>query len=133
MTIAAVSPGVFTAASNGSGVAAADIQRINSGVSTYQRVFNGTTAVPIVWNNATEEIFLNMYTTGVRGRSSLSNVSVMIGGAAQTVSSAGAQGVFAGLDQINVLLNRNLATRGNVDVVLMVDGRTANTVTLNFQ
>lgn len=133
VTIAAVSPGVFTAASNGSGVAAADIQRINSGVSTYQRVFNGTTAVPIVWNNPTEEIFLNMYTTGVRGRSSLSNVSVMIGGAAQTVSSAGAQGVFAGLDQINVLLNRNLAGRGNVDVVLMVDGRTANTVTLNFQ
>ena len=133
VTIAAVSPGVFTAAANGSGVMAADIQRINGGVSTFQRIFNGTAAVPIVWNNATEEIFLNMYGSGVRGRSALSNVTVMIGGAAQMVSSAGAQGVFAGLDQANVLLNRNLAGRGNVDVVLMVDGRTANTVTLNFQ
>ncbi len=133
VTIAAVSPGVFTATSNGTGVIAADIQRINGGVSTYQRVFNGTAAVPIVWNNGTEEIYLNMYASGVRGRSALSNVTVMIGGAAQNVVSASAQGVFAGLDQVNVLLNRNLATRGNVDVVLMVDGRTANTVTLNFQ
>jgi uncharacterized protein (TIGR03437 family) len=133
VTIAAVSPGAFTASSNGTGVAASDIQRINSGVSTYQRVFNGTAAVPIVWNNQTEEIYLNFYTTGVRGRSSLPNVSVMIGGGAQMVSSAGAQGDFAGLDQVNVLLNRNLAGRGNVNVVLMVDGQTANTVTLNFQ
>jgi uncharacterized protein (TIGR03437 family) len=131
--IATVSPGAFTATSNGTGVAASDIQRINGGVSTYQRVFNGTAAVPIVWNNQTEEIYLNLYTTGVRGRSSLQNVSVMIGGNAQMVSSAGAQGVFAGLDQVNVLLNRNLAGRGNVNVVLMVDGQTANTVTLNFQ
>ncbi len=133
VTIAAVSPGAFTASANGTGVAASDIQRINGGVSTYQRVFNGTAAVPIVWNNQTEEIYLNMYGTGVRGRTSLANVTVMIGGAAQMVVSASAQGVFAGLDQVNVLLNRNLATRGNVNVVLMVDGQTANTVTLNFQ
>ncbi len=133
VTIAAVSPGVFTASSNGSGVAAADIQRVNSGQSTYQRIFNGTTAVPIVWNNQTEEIYLNLYCSGVRGLSMLSNVTVMVGGGAQNVVSASAQGVFAGLDQVNVLLNRNLAGRGNVDVVLMVDGRTANTVTLNFQ
>ncbi len=133
VTIAAVSPGVFTAAANGSGVAAADIQRVNSGQSTYQRIFNGTNAVPIVWNNPTEEIYLNLYGIGVRGRSSLSNVSVTIGGVAQTVVSAAAQGVFAGLDQVNVLLNRNLAGRGNVNLVLTVDGQTANTVTLNFQ
>lgn len=133
ISVVSASPGIFTATSNGSGVAASDIQRVNSGQSTYQRIFNGTTAVPIVWNNGTEEIYLNLYTSGVRGLSSLSNVSVMIGGAAQTVVSAGAQGAFAGLDQINVLLNRNLATRGNVDLVLTVDGRTANTVTLNFQ
>lgn len=133
VTIAAVSPGVFTATSNGSGVIAADIQRINSGQSTYQRIFNGTAAVPIVWNNQTEEIYLNLYGTGIRGRSSLSNVTVMVGGAAQNVVSASAQGVFAGLDQVNVLLNRNLAGRGNVNLVLTVDGQTANTVTLNFQ
>jgi uncharacterized protein (TIGR03437 family) len=96
-------------------------------------VFSGTNAVPIVWNNATEQLFLNLYCTGARGFSSLSNISVMIGGAAQTVSGAAAQSQFAGLDQINVLLNRNLAGRGNVDLVLTVDGQVANTVTLNFQ
>ncbi|HEX4947256.1 MAG TPA: choice-of-anchor V domain-containing protein [Blastocatellia bacterium] len=132
VTIATTSPGIFTAASNGSGVAAADIQRVNGGQSTFQRVFNGTNAVPIVWNNANEEIYLNLYATGVRGANQ-SNVTVMIGGAAQTVQFAGAQSTFAGLDQINVLLNRNLAGRGNVDVVVTVDGRTANTVTINVQ
>jgi uncharacterized protein (TIGR03437 family) len=57
----------------------------------------------------------------------------MIGGGAQTVTFAGAHSVFAGLDQINIQLNRNLAGRGNVDLILMVDGKTANTVTLNFK
>jgi uncharacterized protein (TIGR03437 family) len=134
ITVATVAPGIFTAASSGSGVIAADVQRVDGGQTTgFTRVFSGTNAVPIVWNNATEQLFLNLYCTGARGFSSLSNISVMIGGAAQTVSGAAAQSQFAGLDQINVLLNRNLAGRGNVDLVLTVDGQVANTVTLNFQ
>ena len=134
ITIAAVAPGIFTATSNGSGVAAADVQRVDGGQTTgYTRVFSGTNAVPIVWNNATEELYLNLYCSGARGFSSLSNISVTIGGAAQSVVAALPQGVFAGLDQVNVLLNRNLAGRGNVNLVLTVDGQVANTVTLNFQ
>jgi uncharacterized protein (TIGR03437 family) len=134
ITVATVAPGIFTAASSGTGVIAADVQRVDGGQTTgFTRVFSGTNAVPIVWNNATEQLFLNLYCTGARGFSSLSNISVMIGGAAQSISGAAAQSQFAGLDQINVLLNRNLATRGSVNLVLMIDGQTANTVTLTFQ
>jgi uncharacterized protein (TIGR03437 family) len=41
---------------------------------------------------------------------------------------AGAQGSFAGLDQVNVRLARSLVGRGEVDVSLTVDGKPANTV-----
>lgn len=133
LNIVSSAPGIFTAATNGSGVAAADIQRVNSGQSTYQRVFTGTNAVPIAWNNGTESVYLLLYGTGIRGRSLLSNVTVTVGGNAQQVDYAGVQPDFTGLDQMNILLNRNLAGRGNVDVVVTIDGRVANTVTVNFQ
>jgi uncharacterized protein (TIGR03437 family) len=35
---------------------------------------------------------------------------------------------FVGLDQANVRLSRSLIGRGEVDVVLVVDGKTANNV-----
>jgi uncharacterized protein (TIGR03437 family) len=38
-----------------------------------------------------------------------------------------------GLDQINILLTRNLVGRGEVDLVLTVDGQAANTVRVNIK
>jgi uncharacterized protein (TIGR03437 family) len=50
------------------------------------------------------------------------------------VSYAGPQGAFAGLDQINLgPLPRGLAGMGEVNIVLKVDGQTANTVTVSIQ
>jgi len=46
---------------------------------------------------------------------------------------AGPQGQFTGLDQINVQLPASLAGKGEVDVVLTVDGVVANTVRANLQ
>lgn len=49
------------------------------------------------------------------------------------VLDARAQGEFAGLDQVNIgPLPRNLP-KGNVNLVLTVDGRETNTVTVNIQ
>jgi uncharacterized protein (TIGR03437 family) len=48
------------------------------------------------------------------------------------VQYAGPQGGFAGLDQVNIRVPRGLAVRGAVDVILVVDGKTANTVTVNI-
>ena len=44
------------------------------------------------------------------------------------VTYAGSQGVLFGLDQINVLLPPSLAGRGDIEVGLVVDGQSANTV-----
>ena len=74
-----------------------------------------------------------LYGTGLRNRSALANVNLKIGGVDAPVDFAGAQGEFAGLDQINARLPRSLIGRGEVDLMLMVDGQTANTVRVNIK
>ena len=46
---------------------------------------------------------------------------------------ASAQPGYVGLDQVNVRVPRSLLGRGEVDFVLTVDGKSANTVKLNFK
>lgn len=53
-------------------------------------------------------------------------VSLKIGGVKAEVLYAGPQGSFVGLDQLNALLPRSLAGRGEVEVAAMVDGKQAN-------
>ena len=69
----------------------------------------------------------------MRFRSSLSGAQLTVGGTALDVLFLGAQGVFVGLDQLNARLPRSLAGRGSVNVVLVVDGKPANIVTINIK
>ena len=57
----------------------------------------------------------------------------IIGGEEAEVLFAGSQGGFVGLDQINVHVPRSLIGRGEVDLVLIVDGLPANTMKLNVR
>ena len=87
--------------------------------------------VPLDLGPATDQLYLIAYGTGWRNRSSLAAVNCTLGGTNADVIFAGAQGSLAGLDQANILIPRSLAGRGSVDVVLRVDNKTANTVTIN--
>ncbi len=49
------------------------------------------------------------------------------------VSFAGAQGAFVGLDQVNVLVPRSLAGRGEVKVQLRVESQMANPVRIHVK
>ncbi len=69
--------------------------------------------------------------TGWRFRSSEAAVKVMIGGVEVPVTYAGSQMTLVGVDQINVRLLRSLIGKGEVDVVVAVDGKTANTVKIS--
>src|SRR5262249_17278852 len=89
---------------------------------------NRFVAIPIDLSDASEQVFLILFGTGLRNYSAPANVSVKIGGANSAVQFAGPQGRLAGLDQVNALLSRSLAGRGEVDVVVTVDGRASNTV-----
>lgn len=93
----------------------------------------GYVTLPIDVSDPNDQVFLLLFGTGFRYRQNLSGVSVTIGGVPVEVLYAGAQGGYYGLDQINLRLPRTLAGRGEMDVVLKVDGRTANIVRVNIK
>ena len=74
---------------------------------------------------------LELYGIGIRGQ--CGTVTCKIGSTKLPVDYAGPQGVFVGLDQVNVPLPKSLRGAGNVTVLLTVDGQTANAVSLTFK
>ncbi|MGE0131648.1 MAG: BACON domain-containing carbohydrate-binding protein [Blastocatellales bacterium] len=134
-----VAPGLFSANANGQGVAAAIALRIKSdGSQIYEpvAVFDSAqgkfVARPLDFGAPGDQLYLILFGAGLRGRSSLSSITARIGGEQLDVLYAGAQGGFVGLDQINLALPRTLAGRGEVDLDISVDGKTANTLRVAF-
>jgi uncharacterized protein (TIGR03437 family) len=134
-----VVPTLFSMNGNGSGVAAATAIRTQAGNPQLQFpipvfICSGSTcsSVPIDVGLDTP-VFLTLYGTGIRNRSSLSNVQVTIRGIGVPVLYAGPQPSFTGLDQVNVALTLNLRGSAESNVVLTVDGQTSNAVTVNIQ
>jgi uncharacterized protein (TIGR03437 family) len=138
INIKATAPGVFTANGNGAGVAAALAVRVGAdGSQTPVNVFQCNasgqcTPTPINLGAETDQVYVSLYGTGVRKRTSLENVRCTIGGVAAPVDFAGAQGSI-GLDQINIRIPAVLRGRGEVQVQLTVDGETSNVFTLHVQ
>lgn len=128
--VEAVSPSIFTILASGKGTPAA--QTTFDGV-TFQSVgyTDGSSRVLSV-GTAARPNYLVLYGTGLRRRSSLSNVRVTIGGVPAEVTFLGAHSRLAGMDQLNVKLPQELRGRGNVDVVVTIDGKSANIVTVNI-
>jgi uncharacterized protein (TIGR03437 family) len=83
---------------------------------------------PIAFGDPGDKVYLVLYGTDIRDRSSLSAVSATVGGSSAVVEYAGAQGNLVGLDQANVLIPRSLIGAGEINVVVTVDGVAANTV-----
>jgi uncharacterized protein (TIGR03437 family) len=138
-TVLPVAPTLFSASGNGVGVAAATAIRTQAGAKGLQApipVFtcgaSDCVAIPIDLGIDTP-VYLSLFGTGIRNRSSLSNVAVTINGINVPVLYAGPQSEFAGLDQVNVALTLNLRGSGESNVVLVVDGQTSNPVTVNLK
>lgn len=132
--IVAAAPAIFTADATGKGDAAA--QATIDGVNYQQPPFDVTV-------NGKPNILI-LYGTGIR-RAQAANpndgdgvaeaVSITIDGQTAKVLYAGAQGTFAGLDQINVELPASLAGQGQrrVEVITSVGGVTANRVSIQIK
>lgn len=138
--IANVSPGLFAANATGKGLAAAVVLRIKADnwqsyepVAVFDPASSSFVARPIDLGASSDQVFLLLFGTGLRNRSSLSAVTVQVGGVVTSINFAGAQMDFVGLDQINALLPRSLIGRGDVDIVVSVDGLTANTLRVNVK
>ena len=138
--IANVAPGVFTANADGAGVPAAAILRIKAnGAQTYEPLSTFDAGqkkyvpTPIDLGPASDQVFLVLFGTGIRNRTSTQAVTATIGGLSTPALYAGIQGTFIGLDQINLQLARTLIGRGQIDVILTVDAMNANTVSINIK
>lgn len=137
LQIVTVAPTLFSANSDGQGPAAGVALRVVNGAQTFEPIIEFNAAQnrfvtrPIDLGEG--EVFLILFGSGFRSRSSLSAVTCAIGGLSQEVLYVGASGDLVGVDQINVRLSRNLIGRGEVDVALTVDGKPANIVRANFR
>ena len=132
-----VSPGLFSADASGQGLLAGFALRVKAdGSRSFEPVarFDGEkrqfVAAPINMDSAADNVFLILFGTGLRNRSSLDAVSVKIGGVTVDALYAGPQGEYVGLDQLNVSLPRSLAGRGEVVVSVTVNGMAANNLKL---
>jgi len=133
VNIASVAPALFSANSDGRGVAAALVLRVKASgsqsyepVVTFDQAQNRFVAAPIDLGAESDQVFLVAYGTGIRFRSSLGGVAAKVGGLDSQVLFVGAASGFFGLDQVNVRLSRSLIGRGEVDFELTVDGLLAN-------
>ncbi|MEP7362388.1 MAG: hypothetical protein ABI972_03965 [Acidobacteriota bacterium] len=128
--IARTSPGLYTANLQGSGVASAFALTVDSaGAQTQALLFNPNTLAPVPVDLASGDVYLLLFGTGIRGFQTA--VTATIGGDPVPVLGAVAQGQFAGLDQVNIgPLPATLRGRGELPIVLRVDGQAANTVTV---
>jgi hypothetical protein len=90
--------------------------------------------LPIDLTDETQQVFLLLFATGVRGRSDLSAVTAQAGGVAIPTVFAGPQGEFEAFDQVNLgpLSRELLSGRGRVDLAITVDGMAANIAELEF-
>ena len=125
--LAAVAPGLFSVDGTGKGTAAAIVYTLHAdGTSSV-----APTTQPIDLGLNTDQVTLELFGTGIRGHST--PVTCKIGAATLPVAYAGPQNVYVGLDQVNIALPQSLRAAGTVTVQLIVDGQSANAVTVTFK
>ena len=133
--IDSIAPSLFTVSS----YPAALVVRIRDGVQTVEPLVRtrngGIESAPIDFGPESDHVYLVLFGTGIRGRTSLAAVRTTIDGVDAPVEYAGPQGEYAGLDQVNVRLPRALAGRtwDLLELLLTVDGQVANEVYLAFK
>ena len=138
LTVASVSPGLYSANGNGAGVAAALAERISaSNAVTPLTVFSCESGVavsclssPLSLGSSTDTVYVSLYGTGIRGAGT---VQAYVAGQPVPLLYAGPQGQYQGLDQVNISLPRSLAGMGEVSVYLTGDGNVSNMITVNIQ
>jgi uncharacterized protein (TIGR03437 family) len=125
--VAGTAPGIFTQQTNGlgapAGVASAD------GV-LFNILLSNPDGTPVTIDPGN---FVSLFGTGMRFFSNLPANAITIGGVNVPPLFIGAQPTFEGLDQVNLQIPAGLAGRGDVDLLMTLDGKTSNTVKLRIR
>jgi uncharacterized protein (TIGR03437 family) len=138
VTITNSAPGLYSANSDGAGVAAANAYTISSANQrTNQTVSTCTSSAPrsclptpLSLGGATDTLYVELYGTGIRNAAS---VECFVAGQSVPVLYAGPVPSYSGLDQVNISIPRTLAGTGDARVYLVADGVSSNGVALDFQ
>jgi uncharacterized protein (TIGR03437 family) len=139
VTVDAAAPGLFSMDAGGVGAivglrVSADGQRSDVPVFAYNNQQKQYVATPIDLGAATDQVYLSIYGTGIRGFGNLTSVTASIGGKAVPVIGAAAQSQYPGLDQVNIgPLPRTLAGSGSVNLTLRIGNVNSNNVTVNVK
>jgi uncharacterized protein (TIGR03437 family) len=139
VSITRTAPGLFSADGTGTGVYAGQVVYAHAdGTQTVDTsaVFHSTNKAfvpkPVNLGTAGDKVFLVLYGTGIRHRTSDANTTATVKGARVPAISVPQPGT-PGLDQVNLQLPASLAGSGPVDIVLVADGQTSNTVSVTIQ
>jgi uncharacterized protein (TIGR03437 family) len=103
----------------------AQLVRVRDGVQSIEVLAQLGGVYLIDLGDDTDDVHLVVYGTGIRSRSSLSNVAAKLAGLDVVVEYAGPQG-SPGVDQVNLHLPRTLTHRGAGGIEVTVDGKAAS-------
>jgi uncharacterized protein (TIGR03437 family) len=118
VSVAPVSPGIFTERGDGSGAA----------IALDAETFLRSPFDPVDASNQPRR--LTIFATGIRHAKS---ISVNIGGRELTLENVLPSPDLPGLDEVHVVLSRSLAGAGTVPLNLRADGRDSNPATITFK
>jgi len=134
-------PGMFSENMNGNGVAAGYLLTVHADGSQSAQVplfqYNPNTSqyvpIPISWNVSTDQQYLILYGTGLRGAAQ-GAVTATMNGISVPVIYSGAQPQFVAEDQVNMgPIPMSLKGAGVVNIVITANGQASNTVTVDIQ
>jgi uncharacterized protein (TIGR03437 family) len=132
VNVESVAPALFTANMTGQGPASGVALRTErDGRLTHGPLatcFGPALCQTMKVETSDRPVYLSLFGTGFRNGNSLDAVKVTIASKPARVLYAGAQLEFAGLDQLNVELPREVRGSGETDLILTVDGVQSNAV-----
>lgn len=123
INLSSVAPSLFTSNASGSGAPAAVVTKDGVNFAAVGNADGSSNLLDV-------GDYLVLFGTGLR-KASTSSVRITIGGREAPVQFIGAQGGYAGLDQINTQIPAGVS--GLADVTVSINGKVANTVKLRIR
>ncbi|MBL8206717.1 MAG: YHYH protein [Blastocatellia bacterium] len=136
INIASASPSLFFNF-NGEYTAAGYLTRVRNEQINNEPIIQtsngGVIPLPIDLGPETDQVYLILFGSGLGKADTATAVSANLGGVNVVPTYAGAQGTWGGLAQFNVPVPRAMVGKGKVDIILTVNGKASNTVTVTFK
>ncbi|NOT63744.1 MAG: CHRD domain-containing protein [Acidobacteria bacterium] len=126
LAVTLTAPGIFTRTANGRGAPAGIA---SSDGLNFTEVMSNADGTPVTISAGS---YVALFGTGFRLHSGDARMSIS-SSANLPVLYAGVQGGFLGLDQLNLRIPESLADSGDVELVLILDGRPSNPVRLRIR